>query len=131
MRIGTISIFSILAALLSATAFMPLLDVNFLIYDISITDEPVSTNFLAIRSATFASLAFFIVNFLRHKRPLSSVAPLLAFCNFLVFFGAALMIKRAEFEVMPWLVLCLCAALSVFLYRENKAQIGDIFNDSW
>jgi len=131
MRIGTILIFSILAALLSATAFMPLLDVNFLIYDISITDERVSTNFLAIRSATFASLAFFIVNFLRHKRPLSSVAPLLAFCNFLVFFGAALMFKRAEFEVMPWLVLCLCAALSVFLYRENKAQIGVIFNDSW
>lgn len=131
MRNGTILIFSILAAVLSATAFMPLLDVNFLIYDISITDEPVSTNFLAIRSATFASLAFFIVNFLRHKRPLSSVAPLLAFCNFLIFFGAALMIKRAEFEVMPWLVLCLCAALSVFLYRENKAQIGVIFNDSW
>ena len=131
MRIGTYLIFYSLVALLGTTAFLPLLDINLLIHRMSITDEPVGTHFLAIRSATFASLAFFIINFLRHKRPLSSVAPMLAFCNFLVFFGAALMIKRAQFDVMPWFVLFLIAALSVFLHRENKAQTGVIFRDSW
>ena len=70
MRIGTKLIFYILVALLGTTAFLPLLDVNLLIHRMSITDEPVGTHFLAIRSATFASLAFFIINFLRHKRPL-------------------------------------------------------------
>ena len=131
MGIGTIIVFSSLVVILTTTALTPLLGINLQVYDLSISDEAVATNFLAIRSATFASLAFFIVNYLRNKRPLSSVAPLLAFCNFLVFFGAAIMVKRAQFEAIPWLVLCLCVALSVFLYRENKAQIGVIFRDSW
>ena len=74
---------------------------------------------------------FFTINFLRKKRPLSAVAPMLAFCNFLVFFGAVLMIKRAQFELLPWVVLCMIAALSVFLHRENKAQNNVIFRDSW
>jgi hypothetical protein len=56
---------------------------------------------------------------------------MLAFCNFLVFFGAVLMIKRAQFELLPWVVLCMIAALSVFLHRENKAQNNVIFRDSW
>ena len=102
-----------------------------LIHRMSVTSESVETSYLAIRSATFASLAFFVVNFLRHKRPLSAVAPMLAFCNFLVFFGAALMVKRAQFELMSWVVLIMIAALSVFLHRENKAQNSVISRDSW
>ena len=121
MRIGTILIFSILAALLSATAFMPLLDVNFLIYDISITDEPVSTNFLAIRSATFASLAFFIVNFLRHKRPLSSVAPLLAFCNFLVFLVRHLCLSGRNLRLCRG-SFCAYAPRYLFFYIEKTRR---------
>ena len=131
MAIWTFLLFACLAVLLMATAFLPLFDVNFLIHRMSVANESVQTNYLAIRSATFASLAFFVVNFLRHKRPLSSVAPMLAFCNFLVFFGAALMIKRADFEVLPWFFLSLIAVLSIFLFRENKAQASTIFRDSW
>lgn len=131
MRIGAYLIFGSLIILLATAAFLPLLGVNLLIHELSITNEPAETHFLAIRSATFASLAFFSINFLRHKRPLSSVAPMLAFCNFLVFFGAALMIKRAQFELLPWVVLFTIAALSVFLHRENKAQNTVIFRDSW
>jgi hypothetical protein len=131
MAIWTFLLFACLAVLLIATAFLPLFDVNFLIHRMSVTSESVETSYLAIRSATFASLAFFVVNFLRHKRPLSAVAPMLAFCNFLVFFGVALMVKRAQYELMPWVVLIIIAALSVFLHRENKAQNSVIFRDSW
>jgi hypothetical protein len=131
MRIGATLLFFSLFILLTTAAFLPLLDINLLLHNMSVTSEPVETHYLAIRSATFASLAFFTVNFLRYKRPLSAVAPMLSFCNFLVFFGAALMVKRAQFEVIPWVVLCLIVALSVFLYRENKAQTSVIFKDSW
>ena len=131
MRIWTYLIFGSLIVVLASAAFLPLLDINLLIHEMSVANEPVDTHFLAIRSATFASLVFFTINFLRNKRPLSAVAPMLAFCNFLVFFGAVLMIKRAQFELLPWVVLCMIAALSVFLHRENKAQNNVIFRDSW
>ena len=89
MRIWTYLIFGSLIVVLASAAFLPLLDVNLLIHEMSVTNEPVDTHFLAIRSATFASLVFFTINFLRNKRPLSAVAPMLAFCNFLVFLVAS------------------------------------------
>ena len=60
MGIGTIIVFSSLVVVLTTTALTPLLGVTLQIHDLSITDEAVATNFLAIRSATFASLAFLL-----------------------------------------------------------------------
>ena len=40
-----------------------------------------------VRSAAFASFASFSVNYLRRRRPLSSVAPLLYFCVWALFFA--------------------------------------------
>jgi uncharacterized membrane protein YfcA len=105
--------------------------VNALIYNMSLTDEPVATNFLVIRSATFATLAFFSVNFLRRKRPLSSVAPMLVFCNFTVLFGSVLMIQRSQYDVIPWLALAMIAGVAYFLFRENRAETSVIFRDGW
>ena len=113
------------------TGFAPLFGVNALIYNMSLTDEPVATNFLVIRSATFATLAFFSVNFLRRKRPLSSVAPMLVFCNFTVLFGSVLMIQRSQYDVVPWLVLVMIVGLAYFLFRENRAETSVIFRDGW
>jgi hypothetical protein len=42
-----------------------------------------------------------------------------------------LAIRSATFALMPWVVLFVVAALSVFLHRENKAQNSVIFRDSW
>lgn len=130
MRIWTYLIFGSLIVVLASAAFLPLLDVNLLIHEMSVTNEPVDTHFLAIRSATFASLVFYYQLFAEQTPSIRSWtnAP---FCNFLVFFGAVLMIKRAQFELLPWVVLCMIAALSVFLHRENKAQNNVIFRDSW
>ena len=39
------------------------------------------------RSAGLATAAFFAINFLRHRRPLTSAAPLLVYANFTILFG--------------------------------------------
>lgn len=131
MNLGTRLFVGGLALALAVTAIAPLFGLNLLIYSISLTDEPVATNFLVIRCATFATLAFFSVNFLRRKRPLSSVAPMLVFCNFTVFFGAVLMIQRSQYDVLPWAVLVMIAGVALVLFRENRAQNSVIFRDSW
>lgn len=131
MNLGTRLFVGGLALALAVTAIAPLFGLNLLIYSISLTDEPVATNFLVIRCATFATLAFFSVNFLRRKRPLSSVAPMLVFCNFTVFFGAVLMIQRSQYDVLPWAVLVMIAGVALVLFRENRAQNSAIFRDSW
>lgn len=131
MNLGTRLFVGGLALALAVTAIAPLFGLNLLIYSISLTDEPVATNFLVIRCATFATLAFFSVNFLRRKRPLSSVAPMLVFCNFTVFFGAVLMIQRSQYDVLPWAVLVMIVGVALVLFRENRAQNSVIFRDSW
>lgn len=131
MRLGTRLIIGSLALGLAVTAFAPVFGVSPQIHNLSLADEPVATNFLVIRCATFATLAFFCVNFLRRKRPLSSVAPMLVFCNFTVFFGGILMLKRSQFDVVPWIVLAMIGGLALFLLRENRAENNVIFRDSW
>ena len=42
-----------------------------------------------VRSASFATFATFALNFLRRRRPLSSVAPLLFFCSWTLIFQPA------------------------------------------
>jgi len=131
MDLGTRLFVGGLALALGLTACAPLVGINVLLYNMSLTNEPVATNFLVIRCATFATLAFFSVNFLRRKRPLLSVAPMLVFCNFTVFFGAVIMIQRAQYDVLPWVVLTMIGGLAFFLYRENRAENSVIFRDSW
>ena len=131
MKTGTRLFVGGLALALAVPAFAPLFGVNALIYNMSLTDEPVATNFLVIRSATFATLAFFSVNFLRRKRPLSSVAPMLVFCNFTVLFGSVLMIQRSQYDVIPWLTLAMIVGVAYFLFRENRAENSVIFRDGW
>jgi hypothetical protein len=69
MRIWTYLIFGSLIVVLASAAFLPLLDVNLLIHEMSVTNEPVDTHFLAIRSATFASLVFFYYQLFAEQTP--------------------------------------------------------------
>jgi len=64
MDLGTRLFIGGLALALGLTACAPLVGINVLLYNMSLTNEPVATNFLVIRCATFATLAFFSVNFL-------------------------------------------------------------------
>ncbi len=85
---------------------------------------------LALRSAVFMTLAYYIVNHLRMKKPLSSVSPILVFVNFLILFSAILIIKNNGPKT-EWLVLVFGAIFSVFLFIESRNERNKIFKDAW
>lgn len=88
---------------------------------------------LVVRSSSFATLAFFGVNYLRRKRPLSSVEPLLVFSVFTVLFGSLTMfVGDAPYGWTELCTLGLVMVLSVFFFRQNKAESKTIFKgDDW
>ena len=120
---------------LSVTAVMPFLGYNFFLYELKIvkTEEiPLGlTHLLVVRSACFAALAFFGMQYLRRKRPASAVEPILVFCVFVVVFGLAFMMLQQRTNWESWISLGLTVILSVLLYRENQAETRTIFRDGW
>ena len=51
-----------------------------------------NTLFLIInKSSSFMTLSFFAFNYLQNRKPLSSVAPLLVYSNFIIIFGVIFM----------------------------------------
>ena len=73
-------IVGLLIAILSITAVLPLLGYHLNLYEVRLVRvEDIPTDYaslLVIRSACFSTLAYFGLNYLRRKRPLSSVEPL-------------------------------------------------------
>ena len=86
---------------------------------------------VTIKSAAFMTMVYFILNYLRHRRPLSSVAPRLVFSNFIVGFGVFFMVRYTHLVLIDWLVLTLLAILSVMLFFENEKESRTIFKDDW
>ena len=86
---------------------------------------------VTIKSAAFMTMVYFIFNYLRHRRPLSSVAPLLVFSNFIVGFGVFFKVRYTHLVLIDWLVLTLLAILSVMLFFENEKESRTIFKDDW
>jgi len=78
---------ALIATLLTFVAIMPLFGYDLVIHKLALlpTDRYASdvTHLVLTRSAAFGTLAFFCINFLRRKRPWSSVAPMLVFLQFL------------------------------------------------
>ena len=75
---------------LTVSAILPLFGYNITLAAMAFetfNPEPESYYLCVIHSAAFMMLAFFGLNYLRRRRPLSSVAPLLVFNNFLILFG--------------------------------------------
>ena len=83
------------------------------------------------RSAGLATAAFFAINFLRHRRPLTSVAPLLVYANFTILFGIAYLLQTSSFELIQLWPAPILIALSVFLSKQNRRESAKIFSKDW
>ena len=125
----------VLVLVLFVAAVMPLLGYHFSIYELRIvkTEEiPLGlTNLFVIRSACFAALAFFGTQYLRRKRPASSLEPILVFGVFVVVFGLVFVILQQRTNWESWISLGLIVILNVLLYLENQAETRTIFRDHW
>ena len=128
--------------LLIYIAVLPLFGYDLVIHKLAIVpamDYSDDVNHLLLtRSATFATLAYFCINYLRRKRPLSSVAPMLVFCNFFLLFGLITVAQETFFSTAEetngwklWGLLALIGLLSITLYTENQAESDRIFKDQW
>ena len=84
-----------------------------------------------VRSAAFASFASFSVNYLRRRRPLSSVAPLLYFCVWALLFAPVYIFVYSEFQVADIAFLLFVFVITVVLYRENRREAKTIFVEEW
>ena len=84
-----------------------------------------------VRSAAFASFTSFSVNYLRRRRPLSSVAPLLYFCVWALFFGPVYVFMYSEFQLADVAFLLFVFVITVVLYRENQKEAKTIFVEEW
>ena len=127
--IGLIIIWMTIASLL------PFFGINFVLFrgatvePIILTDE--NTYLHVVRSAAFASMALFGINFLRNKRPLSAVAPLLVFASFLCIYAPLYLFTRGNSYWWEWASFALMVVLVVVLFRENKAEAKKIFLNDW
>ncbi|SVC89558.1 uncharacterized protein METZ01_LOCUS342412, partial [marine metagenome] len=102
-------VIGILVLALSVIAIMPFLGYHFSLYELRIvkTEEiPLGfTHLFVIRSACFAALAFFGTQYLRRKRPASSLEPILVFGVFVVVFGLVFVILQQRTNWESWISL--------------------------
>ena len=128
-------VIGILVLAFSVTAVMPFLGYHFSLYELRIvkTEEiPLGlTHLFVIRSASFAALAFFGTQYLRRKRPASSLEPILVLCVFVVVFGLVFVILQQRTNWESWISLGLIVILNILLYLENQAETRTIFRDHW
>jgi hypothetical protein len=83
-----------IALVLMLMAVLPLFGLNFILVlgpaSLEPFDPTIEPIYLFVsRSAGLATAAYFAINFLRHRRPLTAAAPLLVYTNFTIFFGVA------------------------------------------
>ena len=83
------------------------------------------------RSAGMATAAFFAVNFLRHRRPLTAAAPLLVYGNFTLIFGLAYLVQNSSFQLIQLWPVPILIVLSVFLFKQNQRESAKIFSKDW
>ena len=83
------------------------------------------------RSAGLATAAFFAVNFLCHRRPLTPVAPLLVYANFTILFGVAYLLQTSSLELIQLWPAPSLIALSVFLSNQNQRESAKILSKDW
>lgn len=83
------------------------------------------------KSASFMTLNFFALNYLRNRKPLSSVAPLLVYCNFIIFFGVIFLIQSENTSWTHWMLLFLLSSMSFILFQENRNEARKIFKNEW
>ena len=123
------------AFLLLLVAVLPIFGLNLVLFmnpRLEPFEAHTTTLYLFVnRSAAYASIAFFALNYLRHKRPLSSVSPLLVFSNSCLIFGPIYILMAPEFYWGQLAPLPLLVGLSVFFFRQNQNESKKIFVDHW
>ena len=85
---------------------------------------------LTVRSAMFLTLAYFIVNYLRHRKPLSSVVPIMIFTTLYSICRTGFLVKNGG-PYTEWLVIAFTIIFSIMLYLEYKTETNKIFSNSW
>ena len=128
-------IIGILCIWLAFVATLPLFGYNIIAAELMAIEhfkpERESYYLYVVRSATFMMLAFFGLNYLRRRRPLSSVAPLLIYSNFVILFGALYQLLSFSFVLHHWLVVGFFFPVSFWLYRQNRQESKTIFKNDW
>ena len=82
-------------------------------------------------SATFANLATFCIFYLRRRRPLSSVAPLLYFCFWCVIFAPTYISAHSQLQPTDILLLAFLLALTIVFFLENQREAKTVFSNEW
>ena len=125
-----------IALVLMLMAVLPLVGFNLILVMGPFALEPFdpSTELVYLfvaRSAGLATAAFFAINFLRHRRPLTSAAPLLVSANFTILFGVAYLLMTPGFQLFQLWPAPILIALSVFLFKQNQRESAKIFSKDW
>jgi hypothetical protein len=125
-----------IALVLLLMAVLPLFGVNLILVLGPAVLEPFDASSEPIylfvgRSAGLATAAFFAINFLRHRRPLTAAAPLLVYANFTIFFGLAYLFQTSSFQLIDLWPVPLLIGLSTFLYAQNQRESAKIFKGDW
>ena len=122
-------------------ACMPLLDITFSFpfFYFQVPLEPTTDDqamiilrLQIVRAASFMTMAYFIFKYLRNRKPLSSVVPVLVFINFLIFFSVIYTLRSGYvWTWKEWSVFGFLLVLSWILFRENRSEATKIFSKDW
>ena len=122
-------------------ACMPLLDITFSFpfFYFQVPLEPTTDDqamiilrLQIVRAASFMTMAYFIFKYLRNRKPLSSVVPVLVFINFLIFFSVIYTLRSGYvWSWKEWSVFGFLLVLSWVLFRENRSEATKIFSRDW
>ena len=122
-------------------ACMPLLDITFSFpfFYFQVPLEPTTDDqamiilrLQIVRAASFMTMAYFIFKYLRNRKPLSSVVPVLVFINFLIFFSVIYTLRSGfVWTWKEWSVFGFLLVLSWVLFRENRSEATKIFSKDW
>ena len=134
MRIFRVALI-ILTLLMLSMAVLPIFGLDLVLFGrfeleaANVNDS--NMHLFMVRSAAFATLTTFAFNFLRRRRPLSSVAPLLFFCSWALIFQPAYVFAYHEVNLQQIIFYLFTLVLMLILSRENKAEAKKIFLNEW
>ena len=122
-------------------AFIPLFDITFSFpfFYFQVYLEPMTEDqtmiilrLQIVRAASFMTMAYFIFKYLRNRKPLSSLVPVLVFTNFLILFSVAYTVRSEHvWSWKEWSVFGFLLILSWVLFRENRSEATKIFSRDW
>ena len=134
MRVFNVAMIA-LAIFMTVMAALPLFGWDFVLigkgelHPAEIDDS--NLHLFMVRSSAFATFATFTLNYLRRRRPLSSVAPLLYFCVWALVFAPAFIYQYSFFNWKQVAFLMFTLTLAAILYRENQREAKTIFVNDW